>query len=158
MVKHQWPNILTHSQLPRSTKSCFQWQVPWHSGSTWLRYRKCSARPNPCIVVAPAQIGTSDLFCVQFQLQHPFDYPLDPLEKGPELVCLFFFSVLCSFWISCPVHFPCYNIQGILELETAISTAFCNILQFEPLIFRGSCNILVLELFMSHSILHLGFI
>jgi hypothetical protein len=83
---------------------------------------------------------------------------LDPLEKGPELVCLFFFSVLCSFWISCPVHFPCYNIQGILELETAISTAFCNILQFEPLIFRGSCNILVLELFMSHSILHLGFI
>jgi hypothetical protein len=31
-------------------------------------------------------------------------------------------------------------------------------LEFEPLIFHGICNILVFELFMSHGILHLGFI
>jgi hypothetical protein len=46
----------------------------------------------------------------------------------------------------------------MLALEAAISTAVCNILEFEPLIFRGICNILVLELFMSHVILQPGFI
>ena len=70
--------------------------------------------------------------------------PMGSMGKGTGIGLFVFFPVLCSFWISCPAHFPCYSIQGILELETAISTAFC--------------NILVLELFMSHSILHLGFI
>jgi hypothetical protein len=45
-----------------------------------------------------------------------------------------------------------------LELEIAISTVFCTILECEPLVFRGICNILVLDLFMSHGILQLGFI
>jgi len=49
---------------------------------------------------------------------------------------------------------------SILELEAAISTVLCNILEFEPLIFPSTniCNILVLELFMSHGFLQLGFV
>ena len=63
-------NISGQTFWPIATKSCFQWLSVAPHGSPINR--KSSARPNPCIVVAPAQIGTSDFFCFQFQL-HPFD-------------------------------------------------------------------------------------
>ena len=76
--------------------------------------------------------------------------------KGSGIVLgIMFFRFWIFFWISCPVRFPCYSQHfgpGIFH-----STAFCNILEFEPLILCSICNILVLELFMSHCILHLRF-
>ena len=74
-----------------------------------------------------------------------------PREGSGIVLGIIFFPF--GFCLDCP--FP---LLFAAELETAISRAFCNLLEFEPLIFRGMCNIVVRELFMSHCILHLGFI
>ena len=57
-----------------------------------------------------------------------------------------------------PVPSVSLAICSILELEAAILTVFCNILEFQPLILPSICNMLVLELFLSHVFLQVGFL
>ena len=77
-----------------------------------------------------------------------------PLSNGPGIVwgCVFF-----RFVFIFPVLSISLAICSILELEAAISTVLAAFLS-SNLSFSMVCNILVLELFMEHGSLQLGFI
>ena len=74
--------------------------------------------------------------------------------KGPDLFCFFF--PFCFFCWSPVLRFPCY-VQHFGTGSCHISTVFCNVSEFEPVIFLSICNIVVLELLMSHGFWQLGF-
>ena len=76
-------------------------------------------------------------------------------QKGSGIVlAIMFFSVLGFFvdLLFCP-----FSLQFAAFWSYKLPfQRYCNILEFEPLIFHDICNILVLKLFMLDGILRLG--